>query len=227
MTAVSKKQIIKNKIFSCHDPLFQPYGRILEGYDFSGYVEYASEFENPSEGVEYKPGIPAMESLSVTKKIENSVFGELPVQVGWCRGRNSILGAFEYHKSSEVVVAVTDCILILGQTKDICENFYDTADARIFYLKQGEGVELFSTTLHFAPAETGEGGFCSIIILPQGTNSDLTYSEIFSGTGEERLLFARNKWLLAYPESKQSARGAFPGLRGEIIRIISPVEDNF
>ena len=31
---------------------------------------------------------------------------------------------------------------------------------------------------------------------------------------EDRLLFAKNKWLLAHPDSQEAAAGAFVGLKG-------------
>ena len=35
-------------------------------------------------------------------------FGGLPVQIGYCNGSNVKLNALEYHRSSEIDIAVTD-----------------------------------------------------------------------------------------------------------------------
>ena len=36
---------------------------------------------------------------------------------------------------------------------------------------------------------------------------------------EDKLLWARNKWLLAHPEADEAAQGAYVGLKGENIDI--------
>ena len=41
-------------------------------------------------------------------------FGEMEIQIGYCNGHNSMLNALEYHKSSEINVAATDAVLLLG-----------------------------------------------------------------------------------------------------------------
>ena len=47
--------------------------------------------------------------------------------IGYCNGKNRKLNALEYHRSSEVNVAVTDMILLTGMEQDIGEDFtYDT-----------------------------------------------------------------------------------------------------
>ena len=38
-----------------------------------------------------------------------------------------------------------------------------------------------------------------------------------AASGEDRMLWARNKWLLAHPESRQAKLGAWIGLRGRNI----------
>ena len=38
-------------------------------------------------------------------------------------------------------------------------------------------------------------------------------------TSEDRLLWARNKWLLAHPDSNETKQGAYIGLAGENIDI--------
>ena len=41
-------------------------------------------------------------------KVFEAVLGCQDAQVGWCAGPNSLLNGLEYHKSSELLVAVTD-----------------------------------------------------------------------------------------------------------------------
>ena len=62
---------------------------------------------------------------------------------------------------------------------------------------------------------TAEGeGFKSIVILPRGTNEPL--ETVPEKTGEDALLMAKNKWLLAHPDAEME--GAHIGLKGENLK---------
>ncbi len=55
------------------------------------------------------------------------------------------------------------------------------------------------------------------VVLPKGTNTE---KPVFAAKNEEDAwLRARNKWLLAHPESREAADGAHVGLSGENIDI--------
>jgi len=54
-------------------------------------------------------------------------------------------------------------------------------------------------------------------VLPKGTNTDLPVFE--PKCEEDRWMTARNKWLLAHPESNQAKNGAHIGLSGDNIDI--------
>jgi hypothetical protein len=54
-----------------------------------------------------------------------------------------------------------------------------------------------------------------VVVLPAGTNTDLTFET--EPTGEDRLMTAKNKWLIAHAEA--GIEGAFVGLKGENIEI--------
>ena len=95
-------------------------------------------------------------------------------------------------------MAGTDAILLVGSQQDITEDFtYDTALAEAFLLPQGMAVEMYATTLHYAPCGVDGAGFQVAIVLPKGTNLDL--EESHEG-GEDGHLTAKNKWLLGHPE---------------------------
>ena len=79
----------------------------------------------------------------------------------------------------------------------------------------GTAVELYATTLHYAPCSAGDGGFRCVIVLPRGTNEPLTFEP--AKEGEERLLTAVNKWLIAHEEA--GIEGAFCGLQGENLSV--------
>ena len=79
-------------------------------------------------------------------------------------------------------------------------------------------VEVFATTLHYAPCHCDAAkGFRVLVALPWGTNTERPVME--SRTPEDALLTARNKWLLAHPESNEAKNGAKIGLTGENIDI--------
>jgi hypothetical protein len=56
------------------------------------------------------------------------------------------------------------------------------------------------------------------VALPWGTN--LEKPEFPARTQEDRLLWARNKWLLAHPDSEEASQGAYVGLVGKNIDIM-------
>ena len=135
-----------------------------------------------------------------------------------------MLNALEYHRSSEANVAVTDIILLLGHQSDITEDFtYDTAQLEAFFVPAGTAVELYATTLHYVPIGTKENdyAFKMGVVLPFGTNFPLGVTLGAEAEKEklpeEKLLFAKNKWLIAHEESGEE--GAFIGLTGKNISV--------
>ncbi len=65
----------------------------------------------------------------------------MPIEVGYCNGRNTTWNGFEYHKGSEINVAVTDFMLILGHVWQIENNTYRFENAKVFFVPQGTAVE--------------------------------------------------------------------------------------
>lgn len=150
------------------------------------------------DGNSYTASDGRLERLAAVDRIEREVFAELPVQAGWSFGNGKKMNGVEWHKSSEVVIAATDCVLILGDVKDIRDDIYDSARAIALFLRKGEAVELFAGTLHLAPLATGDK-FAAAIVLPHGTNAPLQGG--ICGT-----LRAVNKWLLVHPENEKGIR---------------------
>ena len=154
--------------------------------------------------------------------VKNIDFGELKLETGYCAGHNSLLNAVEYHRSSEVNVAATDCILLLGSQQDITDDFqYDTSKIEAFHIRKGTAVELYATTLHYAPCGIENDGFMVGVILPYGTNFDLEEDHIdclANSDSEDKLLTAKNKWLIAHPDAP-GEKGHFPGLIGANIEV--------
>ena len=207
-------------IGSVHDPSFRTYGRVIEGLDMSKLLEEMKHTPLPEDEVIYTPGDHVLEALPVSEQFRSIVYGELPIQVGYCNGFNRALNALEYHRSSEIDIAVTDIILLLGRQQDITPDFrYDTSLVEAFLVPAGCAVELYATTLHYAPCTADGKPFRCTVILPKDTNEDLTdaHSPADAPLCEDRLLAAKNKWLIAHEDARID--GAFCGLVGENITV--------
>ena len=203
------------KIQKVTDPAFRKYGQVLEGYDFTGLIKEMKHTPVP-EDVIYVPSVEELEALDIMKDLQNKGFGGLTVQIGYCNGHNKKLNAVEYHRNSEINVAVTDLVLLIGHQQDIePDHTYDTSKIEAFLVPAGTGIEVYATTLHYAPCHVNEGGFQCVVVLPKGTNTDLTFQT--EKTGEDSLMTAKNKWLIAHEDAKIA--GAFNGLKGENITI--------
>ena len=196
------------------DPAFSRYGKVVKNVDFTALVEALQQTPCP-QGVVYEPSVEQLEALPVYGQLQEISYGELPIQIGYCNGNNHKLNALEYHRSSEIDVAASDLILLLGWQPDIQEgDTYDTSKVEAFLLPKGMGVELYATTLHYAPCNAQDGGFRCAIILPKGTNLPLDGTH--DAGGEDRLITAKNKWLLGHPEGGLP-EGCHLGLVGENI----------
>lgn len=208
---------IEIKDMTCQE--FNKYGKIIVEYDFNKIINYMEEkTEVPQEGNVYVASVEAMEVCDVKKELQEVFYGEMPIQIGYCNGMNSSLNALEYHKSSEINVAVTDMILLLGCIQDISENKYEALKVEAFYIPRGASIEIYGTTLHFAPCKLSEEGFKCVVILPKGTNSEL--SKQGKRTKEGELLFMKSKWLIVHPSRKAMVdKGAHVGILGENIGI--------
>lgn len=200
------------------DREFRKYGRILEGYDFTELLDKMKATPCPKDGPIYVASVEALEACAVAKELTDRAYGGLPIEIGYCNGNNKKLNAVEYHRSSELDIAVGEgLVLLLGKEEDIEPDFtYDTSLMEEFYLPAGVGVELFATTLHYAPC-TAEGaqGFRCVIVLPAGTNTELEAGPWAEGEG--KLITAKNKWLIAHSEAQ--IEGAFCGLKGENLTV--------
>ena len=203
------------KIQKVTDPAFRKYGQVLEGYDFTGLIKEMKHTPVP-EDVIYVPSVEELEALDIMKDLQNKGYGGLPIQIGYCNGHNKKLNAVEYHRNSEINVAVTDLVLLIGHQQDIePDNTYDTSKIEAFLVPAGTGIEVYATTLHYAPCHVNEGGFQCVVVLPKGTNTDVTFQT--EKTGEDSLMTGKNKWLIAHEDAKIA--GAFNGLKGENITI--------
>jgi len=191
------------------DAAFRKYGKVLD-IDVTELVEAMQSTPCPDDVV-YVPGDAALEALPVYKVFQDEVYGEMPIQIGYCNGHNNLLNAVEYHRCSEVNVGATDMILLLGWLPDVQDDFtYDSSLIEAFLVPKGVAVMIYETTLHYAPCGVDGAGFRGVVVLPKETNYAIEKSH--KATGEDRLLAARNKWLIAHEDAKID--GAFNGIKG-------------
>ena len=163
------------KVYEITDEKFKKYGRVIRDADAAGILEAMKSTPCPRE-VEYVPSLKALEEAKGAKETAASLFGGMPVQIGYCNGHNKKLNAVEYHRNSEINVAVTDLVLLIGHQQDIePDHTYDTSKIEAFLVPAGTGIEVYATTLHYAPCHVNEGGFQCVVVLPKGTNTDLTF----------------------------------------------------
>lgn len=204
-------------IKSVFDKEFKKYGQVLKNYDCSEIIERMKSTPLPSDVI-YEPSIKELEELEIAKELRDKEFGELPIQIGYCNGNNYLLNAVEYHRTSEINIAVTDLILLLGSQQDINDDYtYDTSKIEAFKVPAGTAIEAYGTTLHYAPCNANEDGFKCVVVLPRDTNLPLENS--VEKVNEDALLFARNKWLIGHKDTNLESQGAFIGLVGENISI--------
>lgn len=207
------------KIRDITDRSFLKFGRIVDEHDFSDLIEYVL-YNAPigGDGNIYVASLPELEAYPVCRKVKEEFYGGMELEAGYCTGKNSALNGLEYHKGSEIDCAATDLILLLGNIWDINGSMYDSIRVEAFYVPKGYAVELYATTLHFAPCRVDDGGFKAVIILPKGTNEPIEKTD---RTGcEGKLLFMKNKWLIVHSSKKELIdKGAHPGILGENIEI--------
>ena len=151
-------------------------------------------------------------------EISEHCFGGMPVQLGWCNGHNTRLNCLEYHRDSEFNLGTEDFILLLSRQEEIVDGILDTAKVKAFRVPAGVLVECYATTLHYAPCHADPAkGFRVLVALPWLTNTDRPVMK--NKAPEDAILTARNKWLLAHPESPEALSGAKVGLSGDNIDI--------
>ncbi len=219
-------------VYHISDSRFASYGRLIDGYDVTGLIKYMEEHTPiPEDGNIYVPSDSEMEKDPAVSLISSAFYGGMSVQAGYCNGRNDTYNGFEYHKSSEINIAVTDFILVLGHSFEISyengEPSYDISQADVFYIPRGSVIEMFGTTLHLSPLRVSDEGFRGVVILQRGVNGELTDEEklkrdeaLEKGDEEAKLLLKRAKWVICHPERKPLvSQGAWPGVKGENKRL--------
>ena len=200
--------------YSVYDPEFKPYGQIVDGMaDTVQEILDVLKDAPQGPGVDYVPEYEPLQELPAMVEISEHCYGGMPVQLGWCNGHNTRLNCLEYHRDSEFNLGTENFILLLAKQSDIVDGVLDTAKVKAFWAPAGTLVEVYATTLHYAPCHMDAAkGFRVMVALPKLTNTDKP--DIAPKTSEDQLLWARNKWLLAHAESSEARQGAAVRLEG-------------
>lgn len=204
------------EIMDVYDKAFASYGRIMEGFNVKELIEEMKKIPLPKQGTDYLASITEFEKLDVFKEFSERAYGGMPIELGMCWGYNRKLNGLEYHRDSELNIAEKDMILLVAKREDIIDGKLDTSKVKAFKVPASVVVEIYATTLHYAPCNTKENGyFRSAVVLPKGTNDAYSLRKVI--TEEDRMLRARNKWLLVHPYSEEAKNEAYVGLKGNNI----------
>lgn len=196
-------------IYDITDAQFKTYGRIVEA-DLKEAIDYVNSKDIQSG---YIASDPSLENISSIQSLGYDVFGNLDFIAGIVSGNNHVLNGIEYHQCSEVIVAVSDYVLVVGHRWDMENETYDSQKCECFYVPQGTIVECYSTTLHYTPICLSDDGFKTICLLLKGTGDNLPRPQV-------GILKKKNKWFIAHPENIEKVKlGDVPGLKGNMIKI--------
>jgi hypothetical protein len=199
------------QIMTTADAEFRRYGRCWTEFDLPEIRSLSVKIlPIRPDGVAYVPSIPELESLSTEEEvIRQSVFGDMPIQIGYCSGQNLRMDGMEFHQGSELIVALTDAVLLLGTFDTLHEKdggfTMDSGEVQAFFMECGEKVELYGGIMHYAPVQVDAKGFLTLIILLRNTNTAL--SAKVSNAPSDKLLMARNKWLITHPDAGYGYQG--------------------
>lgn len=201
------------KVYSVFDKEFAPFGKVADGFDTASLVAAMEKIAMPEAGVSYEPSIQSLEDCGILQDMTDRGYGGMPIQIGMCWGHNTLLNCLEYHRDSEFNCGAEDFILLLAKQGDIVDGVIDSSKVVAFMAPKGVMVEVYATSLHYAPCQTSDKGFRTAVVLPKGTNTAKPNYE--PKNEEDKWMTARNKWLLAHKDTSEAASGAHVGITGK------------
>lgn len=209
----------KNKQYHIHrvtSQRFARYGRLRVDPKLASLTEAVRRHTTiPDDRNVYVASDPTLEQDAAFPYLQDSYYGQCPIQFGYCNGHSKTLKAMEYHMGSELLFAATPLILVLGFVGDLEAGRIHTSQFEVFYVDENDVVELYGTTLHHAPCAVRPEGFQSGIVLLRGTNTPLS-----DGIPKEQFLWQKNKWLLACHDNEMlCSQGVSGNIDGPTIEI--------
>ena len=209
MLEILKEKNPEIEIYSIRDNEFRKYGNVLD-IDTDEIVSACNKLKKPSSKSEYMASVESLEKLKMSENLREIMFGGCPAQIGITHGYNNFMNGLEYHRCSEINIAATPLVLILGLQYDMDGYEYDSSKMKAFYLEKGDAVEVYATSLHFCPCQVGDDGFSCVVVLPKDTNT------LLDRPSSDRLLFKKNKWIICHDENQELIdRGIYPGIHGK------------
>lgn len=199
------------QIQSVQEAAFADYGRVIALPHQAELMQRLTDQTSiPAQGNQYVRDAPSILEKSAKYDIARQFYGEQPIEVGYCNGHSDRINAFEWHNCSELNLAVTDLVLFLARRQDLTGQTIDTSRARAFFVPRGTAIEVYPTTLHFAPCQIDAQGFKCIVILTDQTNTPLAIEH-----QADEALFQYNKWLITHAENDRMVHnGALIGVTG-------------
>ena len=214
MLELLKQKNTDIEIFSVESEEFKKFGRVISDIDTTEILSVAQKIQKVGNGSSYVPSCDDFEKLDIATEIKNKLFGTMPTQIGYCWGYNSLMNATEWHTSSEINIAITPIVLILGNIWDIKDGKIDSSQFKAFYLPEGTVVEAYATTLHYCPCQVSDDGFGCVVGLPLETNTELKIKS------DDKLLLCKNKWLISHKDNAElESTDMYVGLTGKNIKI--------
>lgn len=205
-------------IMDINDSSFKKYGIVYSAYNLEEINQYMNILDIPDENI-YIPKNLNVEKMNIIHEIRDYIFGGMEVSAGECMGHCGALSAIEYHQGSEVSIAFTDIIMVLGKRQDLNNAEYNAEKyAEIFYVPKGTIIEIFSDTLHYSPIDVEKKGFKTIVVVLNGTNTANSLDLQVSNTNT--MLIKKNKFQIVHKSRIDKIRlGVSPGLIGSLITV--------
>ena len=139
------------KIFSVTDPEFKPYGRVVTGLDTAKAEILAALANTPlPAATDYVAEDAALQELPAAVEVSEHLFGGMPCQLLVQRSQH----LFELPgipPRQQFNLGTEDFVLLLARQEEIAGGKLDTAKVKAFRVPAGTLVEVYATTLHYAP----------------------------------------------------------------------------
>ena len=139
------------KIFSVTDPEFKPYGRVVTGLDTAKAEILAALANTPlPAATDYVAEDAALQELPAAVEVAEHLFGGMPCQLLVQRSQH----LFELPgipPRQQFNLGTEDFVLLLARQEEIAGGKLDTAKVKAFRVPAGTLVEVYATTLHYAP----------------------------------------------------------------------------
>lgn len=202
-------------ILDASDPSFAEFG-VKYDYPLDEIESVMSKVAMPVEGSSYLQKIPELEATATIKAIGRDVFAGMPIDAGATIGHSDNFSAFEYHQCSELNIMLDDVLMVLAkrQVLDQKGEINPQEDGKLFYVPKGSIIELYNTTLHYAPIQITKAGYKVIVVVLHGTNSPLP--EGFKSDNPR--VVKQGKFQVVHPVRKDKiAQGYQVALSGDLL----------